>query len=121
MVVVPLPNPAAPAQGATGSAQQDSNQWLRYAAGGSLLAGAVLLLTGKYRIGMLAAAAGTALAALDQQDVVREWWTALPVLADDAGRLLNQVQGMVDTFDAQRDKLHALVRRPSAASANPPA
>ena len=120
MVVVPLPNPAALTQDAPGSAHSESSQWLRYAAGGSLLAGAVLLLTGKYRIGMLAAAAGTALAALDQQDVVREWWTALPTLADDAGRILNQVQGVVQTFDAQREKLHSLVHR-AVPPPNPPA
>jgi hypothetical protein len=121
MVVVPLPNPAAHKQDAPGSAHTESNQWLRYAAGGSLIAGALLLVTGKYRAGMLAAAAGTALAAIDQQDIIHEWWTALPTLADDAGRILNQVQGVVETFDAQREKLHALVHRPSSASVNPPA
>jgi hypothetical protein len=43
-------------------------EWARIASGAGLLAGALLLLAGKRRAGLVAAAAGTTLAMLDQQD-----------------------------------------------------
>jgi hypothetical protein len=115
MVVVPLANPGAnpganpestPANGDT-----ETHRWLRFAASGSLVAGGILLLSGKPRAGLFAALSGTALAMLNQQETVRTWWGALPNLIDDAGRVLGQVQGVVDNLDSQRQKLRTLVGR----------
>jgi hypothetical protein len=108
MVVVPLPNPA---NSTATLAQKESNDWLRYAAGASLLAGGLLLLTGKHRAALLAASTGTALAMLDQQKTVEAWWIALPGLIDDAGRMLTQVEGVMGNLNAQRDKIRALVKK----------
>jgi hypothetical protein len=111
MVVVPLPNPPADLQVAPDAAQDDSNYWLRVAAGGSLLAGALLFFSGKHRAGLLAALAGTSLAMIDQQETVLGWWNALPGLIDEGGRILGQAQGVVDNLDTQRQKLKTLVGR----------
>jgi hypothetical protein len=111
MVVVPLPNPANDASRKPEAARTDSHCWLRYAAGGALVASGVLLLNGKHRAGLLAAATGTALVMLDQQDTVNAWWLALPALIDDAARMLTQVEGVIDSMDAQREKLRALVKK----------
>jgi hypothetical protein len=111
MVVVPLPNPANNSQAAPAAGSAGSFDWLRTAAGGALLAGGILLLSGKRKAGLLAVTAGTALAMLDQQETVQAWWDALPGLIDDAGRMLQQVEGVVDSMDAQREKLRALVHK----------
>lgn len=111
MVVVPLPNPAnnALAEGATRPAA--SNDWLRYAAVGSLVAGGVLLMSGKHKAGLLASVTGAALVMLDQQEAVENWWQALPGLIDDAAKMLNQAEGLIESFESQKAKIHALVKK----------
>ncbi len=117
MVVVPIPNPSVEAAAEPSSAMSlaaapsKSNDWLCYSACGTLLASGILLLSGNRRAGLLAAIAGTTLAALDQQDTVRSWWNALPGLMDDANRMIGQVQNVVQNVDVQREKLRALVER----------
>jgi hypothetical protein len=111
MVVVPLAHPAGNTEENAGSDESGSNHWVRLAAGGSLLAGGILFLNRKHRAGLVAAVAGTTLVMLSQRETVRTWWNALPGLIDDAGRVLGQVQGVVDNLDTQREKLRALVGR----------
>jgi len=52
--------------------------WVKIAACGSLICGGLLILSGKKRAGLVAAASGTALAMVEHQDTLREWWEALP-------------------------------------------
>jgi hypothetical protein len=111
MVVVPLAKPATDAQLMMGTLDSESSRWIRAAAAGSLLAGGLLLLNGKKRPGLVAAAAGTALTLLDQKETVRAWWASLPGLIDEAGELLDQVDAAVKDLAMQREKLRALVRR----------
>jgi hypothetical protein len=117
MVVVPLskfpnefnnnfvPEPIAQRSGAS------SLSWVRFAAACSLGAGGVLLLAGRRREGLLAAATGTALALLDQQDMLRKWWTILPEYIGDVQRLLDQTQSAVEEFSTQRQKLGEVLGR----------
>ena len=111
MVVVPLPNPASDAPAQPAGAQAESYPWLHYAAGGALLLGGILLVSGKRRAGLLSTITGAALAMLDQQDAVQAWWVALPGLVDDASRMLHQVEGVVESLDAQREKIRTLVKK----------
>jgi hypothetical protein len=68
MVVVPLNQAEKEARIERQSCGTQGTSWALYAAGGSLLAGGLLLLTGNRRAGLVTAASGTALALLDQQD-----------------------------------------------------
>lgn len=111
MVVVPLPNPTNEPKVEPRAAHAASNDLLRYAAGGSLIASGILLLNGKHRAGLLAAATGTALVMLDQQDTVEAWWFALPGLIDNAARMLSQVESVLNSVDAQRAKIRAIVKK----------
>jgi hypothetical protein len=111
MVVVPLPNPPNNSQIEPAHRQSESSHWIRVVAGTSLLLGGVLLLNGKRRPALVAAASGTALALLDQQETVRTWWRMLPALIDDAERGLNKVENIVGDIVAQREKLRSLLRR----------
>ena len=70
--------------------------WVGFAAGGTLVAGGLLMLTGERRAGIVAAASGTALALLDQQETLRSWWNALPGYIDQVQGVLGQVQDTVD-------------------------
>jgi hypothetical protein len=79
--------------------------WFRIAAAATLVAGGALLLSGRRRSGLFVAATGTALALMDQQDLLRKWWAVLPEYIDDIQELLNQAEGAVEEFAAQRDKL----------------
>jgi len=78
--------------------------WVGFAAAGTLVAGGILLLAGKRRAGMVAAASGTALALLDQQDT-------LPGYIEEVQRMLGQVQGTVDELATQREKLRRVLTR----------
>lgn len=89
----------------------EGTNWARLAAGGSLLAGAVLLLMGNKRAGLVTAAGGTALAVLDQQEVVKEFWNALPGYIDQAQRLLEKVEATVSEVASQRERLHNILSR----------
>jgi hypothetical protein len=111
MVVVPLHNPSGKPQVAPVEQEQESNCWLRVAAGGALLVSGALLLNGKHRAGLLAALAGTSMAMLDQQETVVKWWSALPSLINDGARVIGQVQGVVDNLDSQRERIRTLVGR----------
>jgi hypothetical protein len=111
MVVVPLSSPVGEVPVEPVARRSQSNDWLRVAASGSLLIGGVLLVTGKRRIGLIAAITGAALTMADQQETVRIWWDSLPGLINDASRMLNQVQGVVDNVNAQSARLRALVQK----------
>lgn len=91
--------------------QDDSMNWTRAAAAGTLAAGALLLLSGQRRAGLLVAASGTALTMLDQKDTVRSWWNALPGYLEDVQGILGRVQSAVEDLSAQREKLHNILSK----------
>jgi len=111
MGVIPLSQPTISSNAARSAAECEARNFVRVAAAGTLLASGVLLLAGQRRAGLVAAASGTALALLDQQETLRIWWNALPGYIDDLQKLLGQVQGTVEVFDAQREKLHQVLSR----------
>jgi hypothetical protein len=88
------------------------------AAGGALLVGGVLLLTGHRRAGTVAATSGTVLALVDQQELVKSWWNQLPgyldqleQMIDHAQETLGRAQEMVDHVAAKREKMRTLLNR----------
>jgi len=111
MVVLPLsrfPNDFDPNTNAADpgpSPASNSINWLRIASAATLVAGGALLLGGKRRSGLFVAATGTALALMDQQDLLQKWWAVLPQYIDNIQDLLNQAEGAVEEFAAQREKL----------------
>jgi hypothetical protein len=90
-------------------AQTDSPDWIKFAAGGALIAGGMLLLANKPKAGMLVGAAGTGLAIADQQDAVRNAWNQVPAYIDKIQKVIAQVQDQVDAFSAKRDSLHRVL------------
>jgi hypothetical protein len=110
MVVVPLSKPAKTEASATFCGVESCNL-VNMAAVASLAAGGVLLATGKRRAGLVAAVAGTAMAMIDQQEVVREWWNALPGYLANLQELVVRVQGVVDDISENGEKLQKIFKR----------
>lgn len=111
MGVTAFPPPANFPQAEITKSENYEPDWMGIAAGGSLLVGALLLLSGKKRAGLAVTTGALALTALDQQETIREWWNTLPKYLDDAQRLLDQAQTTIDDLAAKREKLRAMFNR----------
>ena len=107
---VPL-SPKTPAQIHMEPHREDSSSpdWIRYGAAGSLLAGGILLLTGNRRAGLLASAAGAALTMVQERELVKQWWEALPGYLDTTQRMLDQAQQTIDDLAAKRAKIMSII------------
>jgi hypothetical protein len=111
MVVVPLTHRERETAIEPRNCDSDAMNWARFAAGGALLAGGLLMLTGNRKAGLVTAASGAALAILDQQETVKGWWNALPGYIDTVQRVLVQAEQTVAEVAAQRERLHRILNR----------
>jgi hypothetical protein len=91
----------------------DSFDWVKFAACGSLLTGGLLLLSGQKRGGLVMAAAGTALALMDHEEALRNWWDAMPGYVDRAQTMLEQVQDVVEDITEKGESLRRVLSRRS--------
>jgi hypothetical protein len=111
MVVATFPGRENRSQRITGRAESDSFDWIKIAAGGSLITGGLLLLTGQKRAGVVMAASGTALALLDHETTLRNWWEAMPGYVDRAQHMLGQVQDVVEGIAEKGESLRRVLSR----------
>jgi hypothetical protein len=91
--------------------QTESADWVKFAACGSLICGGLLLLTGRKRAGLIAAASGTALAMIEHEDSLREWWKALPDYVGRAHSALDHFQDVVDKVSEKGQQLRRTLGR----------
>ena len=110
MVVVPLTKSVSNA-GESCASEAKSMSWVRIAAAGTLAASGVLLVAGKRRAGLVTAVAGAALVMLDQQEVVSQWWNALPAYLEEMQGMLGRAQAAVDDLSVQGEKLRRVLGR----------
>jgi hypothetical protein len=111
MGVTAFPNTANYPQGEIMKAKTSEPDWVGIAVGGTFLAGAALLLSGRKKAGLAVTAGAMALTLLDQQDTIKVWWNTLPKYLDDAQHLLDQAQTTIDDLANKRDKLRAMFNR----------
>ncbi len=111
MVVVPLAKETKDSRIAPSASCAESAKWIRIAAASTLAASGALLITGNRRAGLLAAVTGTALALIDQQDKVREWWDALPGYLEEIDGVLGRAQNAVEDLSVQGQKLRSAFSR----------
>ena len=109
MAVVPLSRALNSSGNAPRANWVNSTPWIRYAAAGTLAASGALLATGKRRAGLVTAVTGTALAMLDQQEVVNAWWNALPRYLEEVQGFLGRAQTAVEDLSAQGQKLRRVL------------
>jgi hypothetical protein len=111
MVLIPLTKPASDSAMTPGALESETMNWVGFAAGGTLVAAGLLLLAGERRAGMVAAASGTALAMLDQQQTLQSWWNALPGYIDQVQGVLGKVQNTVNDVADKRETLRRVLAR----------
>ena len=111
MVIIPLAEPAQESEGQSRAEARERTNWVGITAGTTLAAAGLLLLSGHRRAGLLAAASGTTLAVLDQQEALRTWWEALPGYVDQVQNLLGQVQDTVNEVAVKREALRRALAR----------
>jgi len=111
MVVVRLSMSENDSQTSSGAVESECMNWIGFAAGGTLVAGGLLMLIGERRAGLVAAASGTALAMLDQPETLRSWWEALPGYIDQVQHLLGHVQDTVNEVAAKREDLRRILAK----------
>jgi hypothetical protein len=111
MVVVPLSKETNELGGAPPAGGASTTNWIRIAAASTLAASGAMLLTSNRRAGLVTAAAGTALAMLDQQEIVCTWWDRLPGFLEEIQGLLNRAQLAVDDLSTQSQKLRGVLGR----------
>jgi hypothetical protein len=93
--------------------ESESFDWVKFAACGSLIGGGLLLLSGQKRAGLVMAASGTALALLDHEETLRNWWGAMPEYVDRAQHMLEQVQDVVEDVAQKGESLRRVLSRRS--------
>ncbi len=129
MVAVPIPRSGAsshsrypqaftsyPEVPAAGSAslpapapQSASPDWTHFVAAGTLLAGGVLIATGRRRAGVAVAAAGTALALFEEQEAVKAWWKKLPGYLNDAQHFLDKIEEYLQEASVQGQRIQSIL------------
>ena len=101
MSVVPM----VPAAKTPPTAEPETSPALRLAAGGTLLAGAVLLLAGRRKAGLAVTAAGTTLALLHEKETTLRWWAALPLVLENSQRFIGKAQQAFEGLNARKEQI----------------
>jgi hypothetical protein len=111
MVVVPLSKEVKDASEAPRATKDNSADWIRYVAAGTLAASGALMVTGRRKTGMIAAVSGTVLVMIDQQDTVRDWWNRLPGFLQEVHELLGRAQDAVEDLSTQGERLRSALSK----------
>ena len=109
MGIVSIPRRRASEREPVNAPEADSPNWVNLAAGGTLLAGGLLLLTGQRRAGIVMAVAGAALTLLGEQEIVRDWWEQIPTYVDHVQNMIGRVQSSMEELTVTRENLHQAI------------
>ena len=88
-----------------------SEDWTHLLAAGTVIAGGALMVAGHKRAGVAVAVAGTAIALIEEQAVVKEWWSNLPGYLNDAQNFLDKVEGFLAEASVQGQRIQNILRR----------
>ncbi len=83
--------------------------WTRSVAAGSLLVGAILLITGHRKTAIAVAVAGGAVALLENPEAVREFWDQAPRLLRSSQDFLVRIEDFMDELNKQGVRLRKAV------------
>jgi hypothetical protein len=105
MGIVSIPRRMVRERDKVSAQQADSPDWINLAAGGTLLAGGLLLLTNQRRAGVVMGIAGAALTLLNHQETVREWWDQIPTYVEHVQNMIGRVQTSMEELNITRENL----------------
>jgi|ERR1700721_1298805 hypothetical protein len=83
--------------------------WTRSVAAGSLIVGALLLISGKRRSGIAVAAAGAAVALLEDPQAVRSVWDSMPRYVRSGQDFMLRLEDFVDELNKQGIRLRKVL------------
>jgi hypothetical protein len=89
--------------------QVEAMPWMRGVAAGSLLVGAILLVTGRRKSALAVAAAGAAVALLENPEAVRDFWEQVPRLLRSSQDFLVRIEDFMDELNKQGIRLRKAV------------
>jgi len=85
--------------------------WTHFLAAGTVVAGGLIIASGRRRTGMTVAALGTAMALVEEQDSVKLWWRRLPGLLDQAQYFLDRAEVYLKEATEKGHRLQGILRR----------
>lgn len=85
--------------------------WTRGLATGSLIAGAILLVTGNRRAGIAFTAVGAATALLEDVEGTRELWASIPTYIESGQQALNRVEKFVEEVTEQGERVAKMLSK----------
>lgn len=89
----------------------NSVPWTRSVAAGTLLSSAILLALGRRKAALAVAAAGGAVALLEDPEGVRKFWNDIPGYVQAGQRLLARFEGVVEQVAEQGESLKDVLKR----------
>jgi hypothetical protein len=75
--------------------------WTRTVAAGSFVVGALLLISGRRKTALAVSAAGAAVALLENPEIIREAWNAMPRMVRASQDFLVRVEDFVEELNKQ--------------------
>ena len=85
--------------------------WSRALAISTLVTSACLLIAGKRKSSLFAAAAGTALLLAEEPEAIRRFWNNVPDYVHKGEEFLGRVEGFVDQLSEQGDRVRKVLTR----------
>ncbi len=85
--------------------------WNRTFAAASLVAGAVLLITGKRKSALAVAAVGTLVGVLEEPEILQNVWDSIPGYLKTGQEFLVKVEGFVEQVAEQGDQIRKVLKR----------
>jgi hypothetical protein len=88
-----------------------SAPWTRSVAAGTLITSAILLVLGRRKAALAVAAAGGAVALIEDPESVRKFWNDIPSYVKAGQKLLARVEGLVEQAGEQGARLRDVLKR----------
>jgi hypothetical protein len=85
--------------------------WTRSLAAGTLITSAVLLVLGKRKAALAVAAAGGAVALIEDPDGVRKFWNEIPDYVKAGQKMLGRFEGLIEQVAEQGGQFKDVLRR----------
>ncbi|WP_263357165.1 hypothetical protein [Acidicapsa ligni] len=111
MVAIPISHIDSTELLTAGSAAPAQQGWTNYVAAGTIVAGGALMITGHKKAGLAIAAAGTALALLEEPAVIEGWWNRLPGYLAQAQFFLDEAERYIQEASIQGQRLKSILHR----------
>jgi hypothetical protein len=115
MMTVPIPRTGQTTQlrslSSGAPATLPKQDWTHFIAAGTVVAGGALMAFGHKRAGLAVAAAGTALALLEEPEVLDRWWKSLPAYLAEAQGFLDKIEGYMEDVSVQGHRIQGIFRR----------